>query len=157
MYTPKEKGADVVKAVVDRISELGIFPDDHKFMCRIAWVESKYGTDKGTYRPGYHGGIWQVDEIGYRETVLQPGLRKYWDRIKESLDIDWTKTTWNDLEKPLYSGLAARLFLARLPAPIPTNLEGQANYWKTHYNTVAGSGTPEKFIKDVKHATGCAV
>ena len=60
MYTPKEKGADVVKAVVDRITDLGIFPDDHKFMCRIAWVESKYGTDQGTYRPGYHGGIWQV-------------------------------------------------------------------------------------------------
>ena len=61
----------------------------------------------------------QVDEIGYRETVLQPGLRKYWDRIKVRLDIDWSKTTWNDLEKPLYSGLAARLFLARLSAPIP--------------------------------------
>lgn len=99
----------------------------------------------------------QVDEIGYRETVLQLGLRKYWDRIQERLSIDWTKTTWNDLEKPLYSELAARLFLARLSAPIPTNLEGQANYWKTHYNTVGGSGTPEKFINDVKHATGCAV
>lgn len=43
MYTPKEKGADVVKAVVDRITELGIFPDDHKFMCRIAWGHKNGG------------------------------------------------------------------------------------------------------------------
>ena len=99
----------------------------------------------------------QVDKIGYDETVRQSGLRKYWDRIKERLGIDWTKTTWNDLEKPLYSGLAARLFLARLSAPIPTDLTEQASYWKTHYNTAAGKGTPEKFINDVKLATGCAV
>ena len=88
--------------------------------------------------------------------MIQQGLKKYWDKIKETLGIDWTSTTWNDLEKPLYSGLAARLFLARLSAPIPTDLASQAQYWKTHYNTVAGSGTVQKFIDDVKQATGCA-
>ena len=98
-----------------------------------------------------------MDEIGYRETVIQSGLKKYWDQIKAKLHIDWTSTTWADLEKPLYSGLAARLFLARISAPIPTDLNAQAQYWKTHYNTVAGSGTVQKFIDDVKHAKGCAV
>jgi len=39
---------------------LGIFPSDYKFLCRVAWVESKYGQASGTYRPGYYGGIWQV-------------------------------------------------------------------------------------------------
>lgn len=57
----------------------------------------------------------------------------------------------------MYSGLAARLFLARISAPIPTDLESQAQYWKTHYNTAAGKGTVKKFIDDVNHATGCAV
>lgn len=89
--------------------------------------------------------------------MIQAGLKKYRDQIKAKLGIDWTETTWNDLEKPLYSGLAARLFLARLSAPIPTDLESQAQYWKTHYNTEAGSGTVQKFIKDVREATGCAV
>ncbi|XP_068743969.1 uncharacterized protein [Montipora capricornis] len=155
--TPGGKGAAVVKEVVDTINGLGIFPYDHKFLCRVAWVESKYGQDKGTYRPGYYGGIWQVDNIGYQETITQSGLKKYWDKIKAKLGIDWSKTTWRDLEKPLYSGLAARLFLARIPAPIPTDLPSQAQYWKTHYNTEAGSGTVQKFIDDVNHATGCAV
>ena len=54
---PKTKGAHVVKAVVDQIHRLGIFQDHHKFLCRIAWVESKYGTDPGTYRAKYYGGI----------------------------------------------------------------------------------------------------
>jgi len=98
----------------------------------------------------------QVDLIGYRETVLQQGLKKYWDKIKVKLGIDWTKTQWEDLEKPLYSGLAARLFLARIPAPIPSDLSSQALYWKTYYNTSAGKGTVQKFINDVKQATGCA-
>lgn len=97
-----------------------------------------------------------MDAIGYRETVIQQGLRKYWDRIKERLHIDWEKTSWSDLEKPLYSGLAARLFLARIPAPIPADLTAQAQYWKKYYNTSAGKGTVQKFINDVKQATGCA-
>ena len=97
-----------------------------------------------------------MDYIGYRETVLQQSLRKYWDGIKAKLHIDWTKTTWSDLDKPLYSGLAARLFLARIPDPIPSDLTAQAMYWKKYYNTAAGKGTVQKFIDDVKKATGCA-
>lgn len=58
--TPKAKGASVVKGVVDKVNGLEIFPDDQEFLSRIAWVESKYGTDKDTYRSGYYGGIWQV-------------------------------------------------------------------------------------------------
>lgn len=155
-YTPKGKGNDVVTEVADMINNLGIFPSDHKFLCRVAWVESKYGEASGTYRPGYHGGIWQVDKIGYLETVIQQRLRKYWDEIKAKLGIDWANTEWEDLEKPLYSGLAARLFLARISAPIPSDLPAQAHYWKTHYNTAAGKGTVQKFVDDVKQATGCA-
>ena len=99
----------------------------------------------------------QVDEIGYDETVKQKGLKQYWDQIKAKLGIDWTETEWKDLEKPLYSGLAARLYLARISAPIPSDLTSQAQYWKTYYNTSAGKGTVQKFINDVKQATGCAV
>ena len=99
----------------------------------------------------------QVDEIGYDETVKQKGLKQYWDQIKAKLGIDWTETEWKDLEKPLYSGPAARLYLARISAPIPSDLPSQAQYWKTYYNTSAGKGTVQKFINDVKQATGCAV
>ena len=84
-------------------------------------------------------------------------MKKYHSQIKHKLGIDWTQSSWEDLTKPLYSGLAARLFLVKIPAPIPSDLPGQAAYWKRYYNTVAGKGTVEKFIEDVQHATGCAV
>ena len=67
-YTPKGKGGDVVADVVEMINSLGIFPNDHKFLCRVAWVESKYGVAPGTYRPFYYGGIWQV-KILVREKI----------------------------------------------------------------------------------------
>ena len=59
-YTPKGKGNAVVTEVVYMINRMGIFPSDHKFLCRVAWVESKYGQARGTYRSFYYGGIWQV-------------------------------------------------------------------------------------------------
>ena len=62
-YTPKGKGAPVCKEVGDQINGLGIFPNDHKFLCRVAWVESKYAEAPGTYRAGYHGGMWQVTSV----------------------------------------------------------------------------------------------
>jgi hypothetical protein len=58
------------------------------------------------------GGIWQVDEIGferYPETsASHPGLKKKFKKIKKELGIDWTTVKWEDLTKPLYSGIAAR-------------------------------------------------
>ena len=94
--------------------------------------------------------------MAYKETVKQVGLKKHRDQIKAKLGIDWTKTSWQDLKKPLYSGLASRLYLARIELLIPADLPSQAEYWKTHYNTGAGDGRKQRFIDDVKHARGCA-
>ena len=83
-------------------------------------------------------------------------MKKHRDQIKAKLGIDWTMVKWTDLEKPLFSALAARLYLARLKEAIPSDVPCQAKYWKKHYNTVNGSGTVEKFINDVKQGKGCA-
>lgn len=32
--------------------------------------------------------------------------------------------------------------------PIPESLQGQAEYYKIYYNTLAGKGSPEKYIRD---------
>ena len=53
-------GAEVVAEVSKKDWLIRDLSPDHKFLCRIAWVESKYGTDPRTYRTGYYGGIWQV-------------------------------------------------------------------------------------------------
>ena len=99
---------------------------------------------------GYYGGIFQVDRIGYlgtKDTRSHPGLRRKFVKIKSCFDIDWAQASWSDLEKPLYSAIAARLFLLNIPDRIPSDLNGQARYWKKHYNR-NGAGTKKKFRED---------
>ena len=83
-----------------------------------------------------------------------PSLKAKHEKIKQTLDIDWGKVQWNDLRKPLHSGLAARLYLLKIPAPIPSTLTDQADYWKRYYNTESGAGTAQKFIDDVNKLEG---
>ena len=155
METPGASGSDVVEKVVSKVQSL--FGSDNSFLRRIAYVESKDGTDRNTYRSGYDGGIWQVDQIGFestQDTKSHPGLKQKHEKIKQSLDIDWGQVEWSDLRKPLYSGLAARLYLLKIPAPIPSSLKDQAEYWKHYYNTGSGAGTAQKFIDDVNKLEG---
>lgn len=152
---PGASGPDVVRAVIVRIEDADIFPADNQFLRRIAYVESKDGEDSSTYRSGYHGGIWQVDEVGFRDTQntsSYPKLTTKFNEIQKHFGIDWRDVQWEDLRKPLYSGLAARLFLFNIPDTIPAanDIQAQGEYWKKYYNTPAGDGTVEKFVEDVK-------
>ena len=59
----ESSGSDVVRAAVNRIQAVLSF--DRQLLRRIAFVESRDGTDTDTYRPEYHGGIWQVMKINF--------------------------------------------------------------------------------------------
>ena len=140
---PETKGNAVVQSVVSKIHHSEIFPKDHSFLRRLAYVESMDGKHYRTYLPGYGGGIWQVDQIGFNSTKdvsSHPALVKKHQKIKEEFNIDWSNVQWMDLRKPLYSGIAARLFLSNIVQAIPpaSDIMGQAQYWKTYYNTYLG-------------------
>lgn len=145
-------GPSVVRAVIDKVE--AVFGNDDQFLRRVAYVESTDGTHSDTYRDGYHGGVWQVDETGFRDTqdvASHPGLTARYELIMQEFGIDWHEVEWTDLRKPLYSGLAARLKLLNTQEPIPCDVSGQAAYWKRHYNTELGGGTEQKFINDVRN------
>ena len=40
--------------------------------------------------------------------------------------------------------------MASVPEEIPEDLEGQAGYWKDHWNTEAGAHEPEHFMAQAK-------
>ena len=112
-------------------------------------MESNFGNDADTYKANYHGGIWQVDEIGFKGTqdvASHDKLTERFKQIRNATDIIWQSVTWEDLRIPIYSGIAARLFLLNDPTVIPTTVRGQARYWKEYYNTEKGEGTVENFI-----------
>ena len=50
-------------ALISLLSNRCIFSEDRLFLRRLAYVMSRDGTDNATYRPDFHGGIWQVRRI----------------------------------------------------------------------------------------------
>jgi hypothetical protein len=54
------------------------------------------------------------------------------------------------IHNDVYAICMCRVRYLRAKGAIPTDLEGQAAYWKQHYNTAQGKGTVEKWLKDYK-------
>ena len=53
-----------------------------------------------------------------------------------------------------YAIAMARTHYLRAPGAIPTTIEGQAAYWKEHYNTIYGAGTEEEYMQNyVRYCT----
>lgn len=107
-------------------------------MDRIAYTETHYGQDRKTYQNGSNGGIWRIDQRDFKETQKlssYPSLKQHFAKIKSEFGINWSTVRYEDLHKPLYSGLAARLKLLIVTLPIPTSKQyhRQAVYLARNY------------------------
>ena len=132
-------GLSVVVASIERLRQLNIFPTNNQLLRRIAYVETRDGVDIITYRSGYHGGVWQVDEAVFlqtQNTTTAPALALLLDRVLMTTGIDWRAVVWEELRKPLFSALAVSVLFTLVPAEIPGagEVERQARYWKDHFN-----------------------
>ena len=65
---PKVNGAGVVHAATAIIQSSRIFENDHGLLRRIAYVQSKDGTDDDTFGPESFGGIWQLNRKAFKTT-----------------------------------------------------------------------------------------
>ena len=131
-------GSAVVLLTIARLQQSGIFADDNELLRRIAYVETRDGTAENTYRQGYNGGIWAVDENIFNDTQninIYPRLRAKFDQIRRQFNVDWCSVRWSDLRKPLYSAIAARLALYNFPRTIPKarDISAQAQLWADYY------------------------
>ena len=148
LVTARQHGERVAKESVSAVER--ILGSTRGMLFKIAWVESRFGEHPLTYRSGYYGGIFQVGRRGFQSTQDVRSHRRLAGklaRIKRALCIDWSRVEWRDLTKPLYSAIAARLFLLNKPGAIPRSLSGQAKYWKDQYLGKHGKGTAEQFKK----------
>lgn len=155
---------DADSSVSDKLTfvadALGDGPNERAMMQELIWVESKDGTAQGTYEIDSKGqgsfGIAQVDRKGFDQ--VQSKINKPKSKyaavaasFKENVGIDLATTKYEDLNDDLLSIIYGRLYLAQITTdPIPDTVEGRADYWKLHYNTKAGDGTPKKYIDDVE-------
>ena len=132
--TVDASGRDVVDAVIYKITASKIFPSDYNFLKRVAYVESRYGVNNITT----NGGIWRIREAIYLRTKNVTGFPTLIvtpiANISTAFAINWLTTTYADLRKPLYSGLAMSLYLASLNMTIPQTLISQGTFWQANYN-----------------------
>lgn len=49
---------------------------------------------------------------------------------------------------PKYAAAMASALYFRCPSVVPSDLAGQAAYWKQHFNTIDGAGTVEEYVAD---------
>lgn len=96
--------------------------------------------------PGPALGIYQMEIATYKDC---------WDRgIKRLNLVTFVKDRYAaDRETPerMVEDLAFATLMARLkyflcPGSIPTDTEGQANYWKKFYNTELGAGKVTEYL-----------
>ncbi|KAK6194719.1 hypothetical protein SNE40_000299 [Patella caerulea] len=130
---PYGHGSEVVEAVVSLIRENCILPNDNLLLRRLAYVESRDGTLPLV--TGYFGGIWRIDQDMLSKTKQKtPTLTPLHTIIQQKFNRDWSAVSWPELVKPLYSGLAAALFIAQsVDGNVPQNVEEQGSYWETYY------------------------
>lgn len=143
---PGAFGKGVVDEVLRRISETGIFPDDHGMLRKIAWVETGFG--KRMNEGGSRRGIWPIDEKQMTRTQTAAVFKMKRDAIQREFLIDWQSMSLDDLMKPLVSGLAARLTLSGLKKEIPRKVKDQAVFWQRHFNP---EGNTAQFIANQRH------
>ena len=140
----RANGSAAVLLAVAAIQQSGVFGNDNDILRRIAYVETRDGTTADTFRSGYNGGIWAVDESTFANTKNIDGFARLpakLQQIEETLSINWFNVQWSDLRRPLYSALAARLviFQATRPVPPASDILGQAEFWVEHYNSAGNT------------------
>jgi len=137
--------------------------DISDFMTNLAMTESNIGGDKewsGSSSP------FQIDPIRYQDLQQKAtvGEQTTIDRASlanELLGLDsrygagFDILNLSDKERrdPLIGALLTRMALANIKPSIPTDLTGQAHYWKDYWNTHAknAKGKPSDFINKVQY------
>ncbi len=78
-------------------------------------------------------------------------LQPIYEAVSNLLDKSWSSVQWEELRKPLYSALAARLFFAAREVEIPgvAELDKQAEVWGSYYR-LSGNNTRGHYMNSVE-------
>ena len=162
-------GTAVVEAVLDVLKNSGIFPPDHGFMRRIAYIETRDGTNisENTNVTNQYErvGIWGLSEYtlnSMRYQLKQHSHETKYDNLTECskqiyrrFGVNVTSDEKMNMRIPLMSGIAARFYLEYLTVlkneQLPEDLAGQAFFWASQYRIDAN---PIVFKKGVMELEG---
>lgn len=113
-------------------------------------AETCLGTYEDPTPNGAGYGANQTDPIGFKDVVerTRPGILKL---IHEQFGYQLKKLKVEDLANDaLLSFIVCRLHYRLRPEPIPETIRGRAEYWKQFYNSQAGKGTVEHYLRNTE-------
>jgi hypothetical protein len=89
--------------------------------------------------PATHNDCWE-NFLKFRDTLAA--------RVKQTLDAGQEPVAATMKVNDRYAAAMCRIRYLRAPAPMPgaNDIEAMAAYWKQHYNTPLGAGSPEEFL-----------
>ena len=152
-YEWNGSGVKIVDEVIKKINASGLFEYDYDMMRRISYVESRFGDNLTMINGNNKGGIWQVDDLMFNT------INKNWEQhfslkviimqVRNYFGIDFREVDRKDLLKPIYSGLAARIWIHITEQNIPNDIDEQANLWKKFYDRGRSDISAKDFSKIV--------
>jgi hypothetical protein len=152
---PSSVGEEVVVATVRKLYRSGLFQDDYTLSFRAAYVSTRFGKDNKTYEEeSPFRGIWQITQEQLLLTQTSEPLAELRSRIPKAFPEigDWSLATWADMVKPLYNGLAFRLYLETFVEQIYFApwclLIDQGRFYSSYLNSTT---TPEEFVQQVEN------
>ena len=162
-------GSCVVEAVLKQLDKSRIFQQDHRFMRRIAYVETRDGREtvhENVTETGCHKrvGIWgmtsSILQTMKNKTILveYPDLNNVSRHICEAFGVNMTGHERLNLRNPLVSGIIARFYLHYLTViaglQFPESVAGQAYFWHFRYRKDDNFAQQVRFDEHVMELEG---
>lgn len=124
-----------------------------KLCVETAAAETLLGDFKDPTPTSAGTGVTQVDFGTFEWLREKYRNSRYAPLLLSKFGIDLSRTVYQELRtSPLMAMLFCRLRYLTVSESIPDTREGRAEYWKKHYNTVAGKGTPADYIEKCRRA-----
>ncbi len=143
---------EIAKAVCDVLGH-GRNGTAVQLLMETAAAETMIGAypDRHTHVAGV--GLTQVDEGTFDWLVEKYKSRELNEKLKESFGIDLAKLKYSDLAlSPLLAFIFCRVRYQVVLQQIPERQADRAKYWKVHYNSTKGKGSPEEYLHRCKKA-----
>lgn len=144
-----EQARDYVTAICDLLGH-GAGNNAVCMLLETAAQETQMGRFRDPTPNGAGRGLFQIDPIGFEDVQARARDGDVF-RVRSAYSFDIREVRHNDLDaSPLLSTVFCRLFYKLKPEPFPQTIFQRADYWKRHYNTVLGRGTPEEYVRNAE-------
>ena len=128
-HQPRVRTAEVksYQSVKKFLRNLGIGSDTRRFLAATATVLALGEGEEFVIPPPHSGGLWYLSEETFNLTKRRYAMGDL--SMPKRTNVTWTSVQYGDLDDPLYSALAAFLYIKTLSVKPKQTLEDHATFF----------------------------